>query len=348
MRRGLIRWDADELPLAVLQERMQRLRQSTSDADCDAIILYTNFIRCAAVAWLTGFSPYWADGILVVPREGEALFATTLSRRMGMWIQTVMPNASVVTSPSAGQLAGKKLSEAGARRIGILELGDLPAGLYADLAAALPQGEFVETSGAFAKARSPADQVERKLLERADEIAQTALRSVDGNVSTAGEAVAAVERSARLDGAEEVYVALAADLDSSRSFLRVSGEKPLGLRFAVRATVAYKGSWVRRIRTASRDSHDHLAIRRTDAWFAELIATIAPGDLSKVVARQVTALPNGTLDQWFAEGPVGTRPLAVLESREGTEKSAAPAAVLTVHATVAGMPWCGAGLIAAP
>jgi hypothetical protein len=344
MRRGLIRWDADELPLEMLQQRMQRLRKSMNSADCDALILYTNFIRCAAVAWLTGFSPYWADGILVVPREGEALFATTLSKRMGMWIQTAMPNASVVTSPSPGQLAGKKLAEAGARRIGILELGDLPAALYGDLAASLSQGKFVDASSAFAKARYPADQVERRLLERADEIAQKALRSLDDHAATAGVVVAAVEKSARLDGAEEVYVAVAADLDHSRSFLRASGQNPLGRRFAVRATVAYKGSWVRRIRTASRESRDQLAIRRADAWFAEVIATITPTDLEKSVAQQIAAFPDATLDQCFAEGPFGTRPLMVI----GSEQTPAPASVLTVHATIAGMPWCGAGLISAP
>ena len=110
MRRGLINWDPHELPLAVLESRTQRLRAAMAAAGCDAIVLYTNFIRCAAVAWMTGFSPYWADGILIVPRDGELLFATTLSKRMGSWIQTVMPNATVVTSPNAGQLAGKRLS----------------------------------------------------------------------------------------------------------------------------------------------------------------------------------------------------------------------------------------------
>ena len=340
MRRGLIRWDADELPLAVLQERMQRLRRSMIDTDCDAIILYTNYIRCAAVAWVTGFSPYWADGILVVPREGEALFATTLSKRMGMWIQTVMPNATVVTSPNPGQLAGKQLAEAGVRHIGIVELDDLPAALYADLVAALPGGEFVDGTGALAKARSPADQVERKLLGRADAIAQTALKTIDGSASIAGDVVAAVEKSARMDGAEEVYIALATDLDSSRSFLRISGEKKLGRRFALRATVAYKGSWVRRTRTVSRDSHDLLAIRRADSWLTELLATIAPDDLNKTVAQQVSALSDGTLDNWFAEGPAGTRPLAVIDS-----VGAVSAVVLTVNAAVAGVPWSGAGLI---
>ena len=340
MRRGLIRWDADELPVAVLQERMQRLRRSMIDTDCDAIILYTNFIRCAAVAWATGFSPYWADGILVVPREGEALFATTLSKRMGMWIQTVMPNATVVTSPNPGQLAGKQLAEAGVRRIGIVELDDLPAVLYADLVATLPGVEFVDSTGALAKARSPADQVERKLLGRTDAIAQTALKTIDGSASIAGDVVAAVEKSARMDGAEEVYIALAADLDSSRSFLRISGERKLGRRYALRATVAYKGSWVRRTRTVSRDSHDLLAIRRADSWLTELLATIAPDDLHKTIAQQVSSLADGTLDNWFAEGPAGTRPLAVIDSG-----GAVPAVVLTVNAAVAGVPWSGAGLI---
>lgn len=340
MRRGLIRWDADELPVAVLQERMQRLRRSMIDTDCDAIILYTNFIRCAAVAWMTGFSPYWADGILVVPREGEALFATTLSKRMGMWIQTVMPNATVVTSPNPGQLAGKQVAEAGGRRIGIVELDDLPAVLYADLVATLPGVEFVDSTGALAKARSPADQVERKLLGRADAIAQTALKTIDAGASMAGDVVATVEKSARLDGAEEVYIALAADLDSSRSFLRTSGQKKLGRRFALRATVAYKGSWVRRTRTVSRDSHDLLAIRRADSWLTELLATIAPDDLHKTIAQQVSSLADGTLDNWFAEGPAGTRPLAVIDSG-----GAVPAVVLTVNAAVAGVPWSGAGLI---
>ena len=73
MRRGLIRWDADELPMSVLRERVHRLQSAMGDARFDAIILYTNFIRCAAVSWLTGFSPYWGDGIVVVTREGQPL-----------------------------------------------------------------------------------------------------------------------------------------------------------------------------------------------------------------------------------------------------------------------------------
>jgi hypothetical protein len=342
MRRGLICWDENELPLHVLQQRTNRLRQAMNSADCDAIILYTNFIRCAAVSWLTGFSPYWADGILVVTREGDPLFATTLSKRMGSWIQGVMPNGTVVTNPNPGQLAGKRLAENGARRIAVLELPDFPAGIYTDLVAGLPQCEFSDGSELFAQARSPADEAERRLLHRADEIAQNAIRAIDPkSVFTAGGLVAAAEKSARMAGAEEVYLAVAADLDHSQSFLRLSGDIRLGRRFGLRATVAYKGSWTRRIRTMSCDPNDLAVINHADAWFAELNGTVSANTLPERIKEGTSAFSGMDLEGWFVEAPAGTRPLRVYRSH-----SAGQPIVLTVKSRLGGMPWIGARLIA--
>jgi creatinase/prolidase-like protein len=346
MRRGLIHWDAGELPIATLQERTQRLRHAAAEAGCDAVILYTNFIRCAAVSWLTGFSPYWADGILVVTREGEPLFATTLSKRMGSWIQTVMPNGSVVTSPNPGQVAGKRLAECGARRVGILEMNDLPAGLYQDISATLTDAGFVDASEIFVRARARADEAECHLLQHASRIAQTALSRLDGiAIQNAGDAVAAVEKSARVDAAEEVYVAVAGDLDRSQSFLRISGDHPLGSRFAVRATVAYKGSWVRQIRTFSRDPQGLMAIRRADAWFAELLANVRQELPGEGITRHAAELGDSVVESWLAEGAVGTRPLSVIASNADPRLCQAPAIVLTVNLRLNTVPWCGAGLV---
>lgn len=343
MRRGLINWDARELPLATLEARTQRLREALAKSDCDAIILYTNFIRCAAVAWMTGFSPYWADGILIVPRDGELLFATTLSKRMGSWIQTVMPNATVVTSPGPGQLAGKRLAESGARNIGILELGDLPGALYSELAAALPGARITDAAEIFASARFPADEIERNLLRRSDEIASAALGAIDGiSPNSAGEAVAVVEKSARMNGAEEVYVALASDLDSSRTFLRLSGQVPLGRRYAVRATVAYKGSWVRRIKTFSRDRQELLALHEVGSEFDRLLTDVSLASVEREIAQRVTRIAGASLKNYFAEAPVGTRPLNVVQPNGS--QNAAPI-VLTVNLTVGALPWCCSGLV---
>jgi hypothetical protein len=343
MRRGLIQWDENELPLDILRRRTDRLRRAMKNADCDAVILYTNFIRCAAVAWLTGFSPYWADGILVVTSDADPLFATTLSKRMGSWIQGVMPNGVVVTSPTPGQLAARQLAEIGARRVGILELPDFPAGLYADLAANV-KSDFIDASELFAQARWPADETELKLLRHASGIARNALwRIVPEAFGSAGDLVAAAEKSARMDGAEEVYVAVAPDLDQSQIFLRLSGGAPLGRRFAIRASVAYKGSWIRAIRTLARNPNDDAAIRRADSWFGELTGSAPGGNWADTIPAQIAKLSDATLAGWFAEANAGTRPLTVLDS-PSTPRSPI---VLTLKVRLGGVPWVGAGLITA-
>src|SRR5215472_11772450 len=58
MRRGLISRSSAELPDAVLDARLARLRAAMADAHLDALVLYTNNTRTAAVSWLTGFVPY--------------------------------------------------------------------------------------------------------------------------------------------------------------------------------------------------------------------------------------------------------------------------------------------------
>jgi hypothetical protein len=347
MRRGLMAWDQGEIPVRVLMERRQRLQAAMAAAGHDAMILYTNFIRSAAVSHLTAFSPYWADGILLVPREGEPVFATTLSKRVGTWIQTVKPVGDLVNSPTPGNVLGERLATAGTvRRVAILELDAFPAGLYAELSAALPGVDFVDGSDAFASARVPADIVERLLLERADAIARDAL-ATPLEASTIGDAVAAVEVHARLHGAEEVYVAIAPDLDADRRFLRLSGDRPLGRRFAIRATVAYKGSWVRHTKTHSLDRNDRLAIERADASLKVLAEQISPRhSLHDQITSVVARFSSAKLIDWLAEAPIGTRPLAMIDSSNAPSGACkpAPALIVSVSLTVNSVPWHGARL----
>jgi len=345
MRRGLMAWDPEEIPLRVLQERVRRLQAAMADAGHDAMILYTNFIRSAAVSYLTAFSPYWADGMLLVPRDGEPVFATTLSRRVGSWIQTVKPIGDLVTSPAPGTVLGKRLAEiSGIRRIAILELDKFPGGLYDELVAALPGVEIVAGTQTFAKARGVLDDVEKRLLTKADGIAKQALQSLDPQGCNLGEAVGAVEKAARLQGAEEVYIAIAPDLDSDRRFLRLSGERALGRRFAIRATVAYKGNWVRQIKTYSHNSQDALAISRADASFRNVLA--------RFVAREPIAAQFAGINanDWIVEAATGTTPLAVITSYKAAHAMPAhgPGLILSMTTVFDRVPWCGAGLAALP
>jgi Creatinase/Prolidase N-terminal domain len=348
MRRGLMAWDAEEIPADALLARVQRLQATMVESRQDAIILYTNFIRSGAVSYITAFSPYWADGVLLVPRDGEPVFATTLSKRVGNWIQVVSPISNLANSPTPGAVLGRLLAQSNIRRLAILELDAFPSGLYDELAAALPGVEIVDGTETFAASRV-CDAVERRLLARADSIAREALGQTGYAARDAGEAVGQVEKYARARGAEEVYIAVAPDLDSGRRFLRLSGAYGLGRRFAIRATIVYKGAWVRRMLSYASEDTDRTALARADTWFELALAGIATKRaLGEQIAARLGDLPGAHLVHWIAEAPIGTRPLAFVASSNNDEgtPSRIPATVLTVALDIGGIPWCGAGLAA--
>src|SRR5258706_194366 len=131
----------------------------------------------------------------------------------------------------------------------------LEAGFYDEIAGAAPNVELADMSDVFADARRPIDDAERGLIGRADALARTALDLIDADKATDAGAVAGlVEKHARLGGAEEAYIAVACDLDADRRMIRVAGTLPLAGRFAVRASVAYKGAWIRRTRSLACDA----------------------------------------------------------------------------------------------
>jgi creatinase/prolidase-like protein len=348
MRRGLMAWDENELPLEALKRRVARLQSVMNAAAEDALLVYTNFIRSGAVSYLTAFSPYWADGVLLVPNKGEPVFATTLSKRVGSWIQSVKPIGDLINSPTPGAALARRLDQLDARRVAILERDAFPSGLYNELSAALPKVTFVDGTDTYALARRTLDSAERRLLQRADEIARSALDSLRlDDAANVGAAVAIVEKYARLQGAEEVYVAIAPDLDSDRRFVRQSGDRPLGQIFAIRATVAYKGAWVRNAKTYARDDNAGFRIARIDAWFQNFAVNFAPSrSIPEQIAAGVETFPGARLVAWMAESAVGTRPLAVVASSRSQNGNPVPvmAPVITLELVADGVPWCAATL----
>ena len=85
-------------------------------------------------------------------------------------------------------------------------------------------------------------------------MAVAALREAEtGKAKDAGTLAGLIEQHARLAGAEEAYIAVAPDLAADRRLNRTSQPTPLADRFAVRASIAYKGCWVRRTRTFAKD-----------------------------------------------------------------------------------------------
>src|SRR5882672_3056005 len=141
MRRGLMGWNPDELPQAALAARLARLQAAMARDGLDAYLIYTNLVRPSAVSWLTGFTPYWIDSILLVRRDGVPVLATALSKRVADWIRSTSWLDEIINTPKPGTAIGQRLAAAGCKRVGVLEFDGFPAGFYDDLTAAAPAAE---------------------------------------------------------------------------------------------------------------------------------------------------------------------------------------------------------------
>jgi Creatinase/Prolidase N-terminal domain len=321
MRRGLISRSKAELPDAVLEARIARLRAAMGAAGLDKLIVYTNNTRPAGVSWLTGFVPYWSEALLVVSRDGAPVLVAALSHRVKGWIEATSCVGEVMHSPrigfaAAGTIAASKADAA----VGIADLEGLPAGIFDDLREGGPHLILSDATALFAPLRSTADSTEIALAMKAAAIAQRALAQASPRASL-GEIIAAVEARARGDGAEEIYVAAAPDLKRDRRFRRIEGEAAVGDTFAVRATVAYKGTWVRVLRTLTRDR------------------TVPEEEATARLASAVAKLPSedgfAGFSSWLVEGCRIAQPLEpLMGSRVGTLHPLAPGALVSVQASL--------------
>jgi hypothetical protein len=349
MRRGLMGWDEAELPRSALSARLERLQAAMAREGFDALLLYTNLVRPAAVCWLTGFTPYWIESLLLVPRSGPPMLATALSKRVADWIKTTAWLDEIVNTPKPGTAIGQRL--AGCKRVGVLELDALPVGLYDDMVAAAPAVELVDASAMFVAVRSGVDDTERKLIEKADALAVAALAQVDASATDAGALAGLVEKHARLAGAEEAYIAIAPDLDLDRRLIQISGPVPLARRFAVRASIAYKGAWVRRTRSFARDPQGAKAMASADAWLPEAmhaLRELLPSRGYSTIAASFAPLraeQHAQMNSWMAESCIGSYPLEVVATLPVHGKDGpAPSTflVLSVGLAIDDVPWLGA------
>jgi hypothetical protein len=349
MRRGLMGWDEAELPRSVLTARLERLQAAMAREGLDALLLYTNLVRPAAVCWLTGFTPYWIESLLLVPANGRPMLATALSKRVADWIRTTAWLDEIVNTPKPGTAIGQRLARC--KRVGVLELDALPAGLYDDMVVAAPAVEFVDAGAMFASVRTRIDDAELKLIEKADALAVAALAQVEASATDAGALAGLVEKHARIAGAEEAYIAIAPDLDLDRRLIQVSGPVPLARRFAVRASIAYKGAWVRRTKSFARDPQGASAMASADAWLPQAmhaLRDLLPSRGYSTVAESFALLRAGQHSQmtgWMAESCIASYPLEVVASLPVRGKEGpAPGTflVLSVELAIDDVPWLGA------
>jgi creatinase/prolidase-like protein len=340
MRRGLIAWSREEVPASVLDARVARLQEKMPSAGLGVVFVYTSFARPSAVAWLTQFVPYWNEGLLAVPQTGAPVLLAAFSKRMHDWIRSVSHVGEVRSLPDLGRAAAAFLEERtpGVSRVGVLELDALPWRLAEPLLNSGHGPALTDATELFASIRQPADEAEIRLAKRAADIAAKALASISPGAGRVSEALSSIEASARLDGAEEVQPRLAPDLEKDATLRRFEGDCPLGARYAVELSVAYKAAWTRVTQCFSRSTPPQSwlhARKRMSSWAAGLSeATASAGP------------PPGEVAFWDVEACLGTQPFSIVSSSEGPARGSLPAgalACLSLKLDLADGPWLGGG-----
>jgi hypothetical protein len=202
-------------------------------------------------------------------------------------------------------------------------------------------------SGLFASIRQPADEAEIRLARRAAKIAAQALVAIPAGVQRASEVVSALEASARLDGAEEVLSLLAPDLCADATLRRFEGDAPLGERYGVELSVAYKATWVRLAGCFSRNGLPQ-SWRRAAGWFAQAASRLNEANFS-LEPLAPGAPPPGKLTAWTLETCLGSSPLCVAAGGGKPARAALPAgslASLSLQLDLDDGPWlCGEPLL---
>ncbi|QGZ66211.1 aminopeptidase P family N-terminal domain-containing protein [Paraburkholderia acidisoli] len=349
MRRGLIGWDHDEVAPAVLERRVQRVQQAMREQNIDAILAYTSFAQPSAVQWLTHFVPYWSEALAVLTREGQPTLLASLTQRVHPWIREVSHLADVKVAPRLGDKTVEVLREAFGQsgfRMGVIGLDTLPWSVGGALIHAFGADAIADASELYAALRQPADEAEIALARRAIVIGTQAMAQIPADATRASDVLSAVDRAARWAGAEEVLLRIAPDYRDDAPLRRMESDAPLGERYALEISVAYKGAWVRLARCFGQVRADRYA--QLDAWFAAAAARFEP-------ARALPAPPEGEVKAWTFEACSGVYPLEVVATQRDVSEACAPGTLgtLSVECALADGPWrasatllTGSGIVA--
>lgn len=312
MRRGLMHWSHDEMPEAVLADRVRRLQTAMQAQGLAATLAYTSFARPAVVHWLSNFTPYWSEALLAVPATGDPVLLAALTPRVHEWIRSVARIGSVVSSPRLGTGAVDWLAVHAAvpQRIGVIGLDALPWHVAQPLLQSRGNDGVVDAMPLYHALRQPPDPHERALAHHAARLGEEALATLPHGLSDSSALAAHLEARVRQAGAEELLIRVAPDLRQAAEGLRLEGTLPLAGTYAVELSIAYKGTWVRMGRSLSRGAAPS-SWQQAHHWFERACTAMRTG--AALPACNVGTLRRWTLDASFdaypmspvAHGPAG-------------------------------------------
>jgi hypothetical protein len=239
MKRGLISWDAQELPPAELATRLASVQAVMRAKGLDALVVYSDVWRSNDVRYLSNYMPYWNRAFAVVPRDEKPILLCSLSPRVYPWIKSVTVHETIVASPSLPVALFKLCSERGWNQVGVCDLDGLPSDLHAQMLSGKAQIVDIPRS----EIRPGPTEVEVRMHARAARLG----REVLGPALTTGDELSDHELTGRLErllrraGAEDAVILIS---DGKGPPVPASGAT-VGKHTSVVVAVECNGHWAK-------------------------------------------------------------------------------------------------------
>lgn len=265
MKRGLIAWNRTELPRAVLDARIERLRKAMAARDAPAALVTCDVWRSNYARTLVNFMPFWSRSLLVVPAEGDPILICGHSPRVYPWVRTI----TIAELQPGRNLAGGVVELAAERRwtrLAVVDRTELPFDVHGGLSASAIELLTLPAKEIF----DPADEVERAMRRTS---AETTRRLVAGCLeNSVGQkehvVVGRLERALRGEGMEDVVIWLS----DGEALPRPATQAPTNMRSSVVVASEYRGHWAHVARPLE-------GAREARARFLELLSDIRGSEL---------------------------------------------------------------------
>jgi hypothetical protein len=256
MKRGLIEWDRTQLPPAVLDSRLARVRAALAAQNLPALLVYTDVWRSNQARFLTNFMPYWNRSLVVIPVDSPPVLLCALSPRVYPWIKSVTILENIRPASKLMQTLDQLCAERQWRRLGVLDLPMLPIEIHSRLG----EIEIVDVpSETICEPDDGEFSMRRRAVSRARQILEEQLPRGAGSLDH--HFVGHLEREFRRAGAEDLVIRLSS---AGGSPAPAKGARLLD-RYSVAIALEYCGHWVK----VTRPSADAEALRsRFDAALA--------------------------------------------------------------------------------
>ncbi len=197
--------------------------------------------------------------------------------------------------------------------------------------------------------RAPSDASERALFAKAAGIAQACMSeavaiAAKNSGDDARALIAACELRARREGAEDVFISVIADLSSPGGFRRTDTIDALGIAFALRFSLAYKGVWVRIARSFTGEPDLERRFEDLQRSFDEINPGAAQDTVIEFATRTAPADATSTNVKWSVEQPRGSYPLVTVADHTAVTADYCPGApgVLSLETRCGDVRWIAA------